>query len=255
MLYTVTLFRPFGRVPTVEIARQVTGDAAHAQDVLPVTYRAAVVDDSFVTAVVAGVYRMVDGAVANLFVVHHLDNLGDGLHVLLRFSVQFHIGDVAASGQGMKRSFPLDFLYNRNRLLHVHMERIDIVVAVVHSFDEAVFSFVHPGETAGKSFRRGSQHGIVQTVFLLISLRYFVHFFHGRIERFPGFRVMPVPLSVECHHGVVPSDEADTQGTLVQHVAHFFIRVKLSAAFPYVVAHHERELPGEGRTLVLIAGV
>lgn len=94
MLYTVTLFRPFGRVPTVEIARQVTGDAAHAQDVLPVTYRAAVVDDSFVTAVVAGVYRMVDGAVANLFVVHHLDNLGDGLHVLLRFSVQFHIGDV-----------------------------------------------------------------------------------------------------------------------------------------------------------------
>ena len=54
MLYTVTLFGSLGRVPTVEVACQVTGDSAHAQDVFPVAHRTAAVDNSLVTAVKRG---------------------------------------------------------------------------------------------------------------------------------------------------------------------------------------------------------
>ena len=58
MLYTVVLFRSLGRVPAAKVARQVTGDTAHAQDILAVTYRTTAVDDSLVATIVTSIYRV-----------------------------------------------------------------------------------------------------------------------------------------------------------------------------------------------------
>lgn len=95
MFYAVLLFRPFGRVPGAEVSCQITGDAAHTQNIFALAYRTLVEDNPFVSAVVAGIYRVVDGAVAYVLIVHHLYNFGDGAYILLGFSVQFHISDVA----------------------------------------------------------------------------------------------------------------------------------------------------------------
>lgn len=110
MLYTVVLFRSLGRVPAAKVARQVTGDTAHAQDILAVTYRTTAVDDSLVATIVTSIYRVVDRTVSNLLVVHHLYNLRNGLYIFLRFAIQLYVGDVSATCQCMERSLTFDFL-------------------------------------------------------------------------------------------------------------------------------------------------
>ena len=122
MFYAVLLFRPFGRVPGTEVSCQITGDAAHTQNIFALAYRALVEDNPFVSAVVAGIYRVVDGAVAYVLIVHHLYNFGDGAYILLGFSVQFHISDVAAAGDSVERGFTSDFLHDANWFLHVNVE-------------------------------------------------------------------------------------------------------------------------------------
>ena len=115
MLYTVVLFRSLGRVPAAKVACQVTGDTAHAQDILTVAHRTTAIDDSLVATIVTSIYRVVDRTVSNLFVVHHLYNLRNGLYVFLRLAIQLYVGDVSATCQRMERSLPLDFLNNSNR--------------------------------------------------------------------------------------------------------------------------------------------
>ena len=66
---------------------------------------------------------------------------------------------------------------------------------------------------------------------------------------------MAVTLSVESHHRVVSADKSDTQRTAAQCITHLFIRVQLTAAFPHIISHHERELTCQGRTLILITFV
>ena len=122
MLYTVVLFRSLGRVPAAKVACQVTGDTAHAQDILTVAHRTTAVDDSLVATIVTSIYRVIDRTVANLFVVHYLYNFRNGLYVFLRFSIQLYVSDVSATCQCMERSLTFDFLDNGNRFFHVHME-------------------------------------------------------------------------------------------------------------------------------------
>ncbi len=57
-------------------------------------YGAFVENHPFVAAVMAGVYRMIDRAVTDTLVVHHLYYFGNGTYIFLCFSVQFHICDV-----------------------------------------------------------------------------------------------------------------------------------------------------------------
>lgn len=140
MLYTVVLFRSLGRVPAAKVACQVTGDTAHAQDILTVAYRTTAVDDSLVATIVTSIYRVVDRTVANLLVVHHLYNLRNGLYVFLCFAIQLYVGDVSATCQCMERSLTFDFLDNSNRFFYVHMEGVDIIITVVYPFNDSLFS-------------------------------------------------------------------------------------------------------------------
>ena len=66
---------------------------------------------------------------------------------------------------------------------------------------------------------------------------------------------MPVPCAVKCGHGIVSADKADAQRALFQYVAHFIVRIQFASSFPYIVAHHERELAGKGGPLVLVADI
>ena len=82
-------------------------------------YRTFIVDYPFVAAIVASVYRMVDGTVADAFVMHYFYDLGNGPYILLRFTVQFYICDMPSACDGMERSFTFDFLYNADRLFYM----------------------------------------------------------------------------------------------------------------------------------------
>jgi len=149
VLHTVRFFRALGRVPRTEIARQISGDPTHTQDILSTADWTFVVDHSFVSALVTGIYRMIDGSVADAFVVHHLDYLGYGPYIFLGFPIEFHVGDVSAPGDGMERSLFADFVHNTDGFFDIYMKRVDVIITVGHSRDHTVFAFVHPGKSSG----------------------------------------------------------------------------------------------------------
>ena len=110
---------------------------------------------------------MIDGAVADALVVHDLYDLRNGTYILLSFPVQFHIRNVPAAGNGVERRFAPDLFGDADRFLHIHMEGIDVVIAVRHAGDFAVFPAVYLGETSRKSFGRCGKYGIIQVIPLL----------------------------------------------------------------------------------------
>ena len=59
-------------------------------------------------------------------------------------------------------------------------------------------------------------------------------------------------FAVEGDHRIVSTDKTDSQRTAAQYVAYLFVRIQCGSAFPYVIAHHERELAGQSSTLILI---
>ena len=177
------------------------------------TYRAFIEDYSFVSTVVAGIHRVIDGAVADALVVHDLHDFRDGTYILLSFPVQFHIRDVSTAGDGVERSFAPDLLGDADRFLHIHMEGIDVVVAVRHTVDLTVFPSVYLGETSRKSFGRCGKYGIIQVIFLFIFVYHFVHFHYSFVQRVPCLLAVSVTFSVKCHHCIVSADKADAQRT------------------------------------------
>ena len=177
------------------------------------TYRAFIEDYSFVSTVVTGIHRVIDGAVADALVVHDLHDFRDGTYILLSFPVQFHIRDVSTAGDGVERSFAPDLLGDADRFLHIHMEGIDVVVAVRHAVDLTVFPSVYLGETSRKSFGRCGKYGIIQVIFLFIFVYHFVHFHYSFVQRVPCLLAVSVAFSVKCHHCIVSADKADAQRT------------------------------------------
>ena len=160
-----------------------------------------------------GIHRVIDGAVADALVVHDLHDFRDGTYILLSFPVQFHIRDVSTAGDGVERSFAPDLLGDADRFLHIHMEGIDVVIAVRHAGDFAVFPAVYLGETSRKSFGRCGKYGIIQVIFLFIFVYHFVHFHYSFVQRVPCLLAVSVAFSVKCHHCIVSADKADAQRT------------------------------------------
>ena len=72
---------------------------------IALAYGAFVVDHPLVAAAFAGVYRVVERAVADARIVHGPYDLHHYLHVLLSLAVELHVGDVAAERLRMEGRF------------------------------------------------------------------------------------------------------------------------------------------------------
>ena len=155
----------------------------------------------------------------------------------------------------VERGFLADFFDDAHRFPHVDVERVDVVVPVGDAFDESVTFAVHLREPARKSLGGCGQYRVVEFVAGFVLFDDGVHHADGIVERVPRFLAAGMAFAVDGHHRVVAADEADAQRTAAQDVAHLVVRSERSAAFPDVVAHHERELPGQSRPLILVAFV
>ena len=87
MFHTVALFGLLSGIPRFEASGEVTRNPSHARYILTLANRTLRIDDTSVTARTTGIYRVVDGAVAYVLIVHHLYNFGDGAYILLGVSV------------------------------------------------------------------------------------------------------------------------------------------------------------------------
>ena len=67
---------------------------------------------------------------------------------------------------------------------------------------------------------------------------------NGIVKGLPCFLAMGVSFSVDSDHCVMSADETYAQRSGIYNASYLFVRFEGSASFPYIVAHHERELAG-----------
>ena len=174
MLDAVVLLGPLGVVEVVERAHQVSGDAADALDRLvggfvAVAVRALVADDAGVAADRVAVDRVVDRTVADAGLLHAADELLKGLDILAGVAVQLDIGDVAAVGQRVVRSFQPDFFEGVDVEVDRDVERIGIILAVGDAGDGAEAFAVDLDKPSGQPLGGGGDEREVEVA--LFALR------------------------------------------------------------------------------------
>ena len=94
-------FCQFGTVPPVGRAHEVSGNPLQRVNVMSVTMRAfrEVLTRIFESAVQTAVPVVVHTTVADIVFVHPVHNVHDGLRLMGRISVDFHVEDMAAPFQ------------------------------------------------------------------------------------------------------------------------------------------------------------
>ncbi len=109
---------------------------------------------------------VVHRTVPDIVLVHHADDLHDGLLVVGRVAVDLDIEDVAASGQRMIGRLDLGLMARRTVIVDRHMVGVGVVILVGHARNHAERLAVFLGEFARETLGRSGEDGIVVLVFL-----------------------------------------------------------------------------------------
>ena len=120
----------------------------------------------FVAAVEAAVTIVVDGTVANVITVHHIDNLHDHFRVMGRVSIHFDIEDMASACHLMIGSFHFRFVTSAAFVVDGYMIGVCIIVAVRNTGQRTEFLTVTTGKFARQAFGRCCQYAVIMLVFL-----------------------------------------------------------------------------------------
>ena len=203
---------------------------------------AAVSDNTHESANRVTVHRMVDGTVADSHLRHVVHDLFESVQVLRRVAVQFHVADVPRIGERMVRSLERELLECRNLVVHRHMERVGVVVAVGHARNDAELFLVHTHEATGKTFGRCCKQAEVQTQALGFLVAEFTHVADNLEAQFLGGLGFAVVLAGKGHQGFGKADETDGKGAVLDDLAHGVFPAQLVGIDPHALSHEEGEV-------------
>ena len=113
----------------------------------------------FVAAVEAAVTIVVDGTVANIITVHHIDNLHDHFRVMGRVSM-------ASACHLVIGSLHFCLVAGATFVINGYMVGVCIVVAVRDTGQRTEFLTVTTGKFARQAFGRCCQYAVIMLVFL-----------------------------------------------------------------------------------------
>ena len=115
MDYAVLQFGEFGAVPAVCRTYQVTCNPLERVDVMSVTMRTFLksLRRILISAIQTSVAVMVHAAVTDVVLVHQVHDVHDGLRIMCRVTVDFHVEDMAAPFKIMIRSLYLGLALRR----------------------------------------------------------------------------------------------------------------------------------------------
>ena len=119
----------------------------------------------FVAAVEAAVTIVVDGTVANVITVHHIDNLHDHFRVMGRVSIHFDIEDMASACHLVIGSLHFCLVAGATFVINGYMVGVCIVVAVRDTGQRTEFLTVTTGKFARQAFGRCCQYAVIMLVF------------------------------------------------------------------------------------------
>lgn len=127
--------------------------------------RANIFDDTGIATNRIAVNGVVNTAVADPLFLHATDDLLKGFQIVRGISVQFHISNMTAIGQGVIRSLQTDFIKSTNVIIDRNVEGVGIILPIGNPGDRAVLLSVEFNKPAGKAFGGGCNQREVQTIF------------------------------------------------------------------------------------------
>ena len=185
---------------------------------MPPATGADVADNAGISAYGIAIDGMVDGSVAYAHFLHGLDDVFEGLEVVERVAVHFHIADVAAVGKGVVRSFKTDLVEGIDGEVHRNVEGVGVVVPVGDARNVAEQLAVVLDESAGKTFGGRSDDGKVETRFLALGVRALADGAHDAQAEFLSFLGFAVMNADERLEAFGKSDEAGGQRAVLEAV-------------------------------------
>lgn len=102
-------------------------------------------------------FTTIDRAVPDSRFLHAANDLLKSLKVLQWIAVHLNITDMSGIRKRVIGRFLLNLFPRCRMVINRHMERVRIVVAVCHAFDNSESFLVDPDEPSGKAFRRSSE--------------------------------------------------------------------------------------------------
>ena len=132
MYHTVIELRKLGLVPTVGSTYQITCDTLQSIHILAAALRTNIhmLLCILVSAVHTAVACMVHTSVADVVLIHQVNDVHHHLGVMCGIAVNLHIEDMAASGQIVIGSLYLSLVQGRAMVVDRHVVRVGVVVAV-----------------------------------------------------------------------------------------------------------------------------
>ena len=168
MHYTVVELGKFATVPSVGCTYKVACDALQLVDVVTVALRALmqIFGGVLISAVQATVTVVVDRAVANVVLVHQVNDVHDSLWVVGGIAIDFDVEDVSASCNLVVRSLNLGLVLGAALVVYRHMVAIGVINLVGHSRNLTKVLAVASSESSSESLGWSCEHAVVVLVVL-----------------------------------------------------------------------------------------
>ena len=168
MHYAVVEFGELAGVPAVGGAYEVAGDALEFVDSCAVAVWTflQVFGSVFVATVHTAVAVVVHGAVADVVLVHQVHHVGNGFRVVGGIAVDFHIEDMAATGQIVVWCFHFSLVLRAASVIYRHVVGVGVVCLVGHARDFAEILAVALGELAAQALGWGGENTVVVLILL-----------------------------------------------------------------------------------------
>ena len=249
-------FGQFAAVPAVGGSHEVASDALQAVDVVAMAAGAFLeaLGCVLIATVHAAVTVVVDRAVTDVVLVHKVDNIGNGLGIVGRITIDLDIEDVTATSQLMVGRLDFSLVLGRALIVNRHVVAVGIVDLVGHAGDFSEVFAVATGKLAAESLGRSGQHAVVVLVALAKLVDTVAHIGHDADAQLLSLVALAMVVSREGDQAFCQTDEADTQRALVDDALDLVIRAELAGTIPQL-RHQQGELLGHGGFLILIAGI
>ena len=167
-------------------------------------------------------------------------------------AVNLYIEDVAATGQVVVWSLDLCLLQGCTLIVYRHVVGVGIIVAVCNARDDAKLLSVLLSELTAQSLGWSSQDRVVVMILLAELVGTVAHVGNNLLSQLLCLLALAVVFADEGNQAFCQSDEADTQGSVVDDALDGLFRLQVFSAYPEIL-HEQRELLGHRRLLELEA--
>ena len=195
----------------------------------------------FVATVHTAVAVVVHGAVADVVLVHQVHHVGNGFRVVGGIAVDFHIEDMAATGQIVVWCFHFSLVLRAASVIYRHVVGVGVVCLVGHARDFAEVLTVALGELAAQALGRSGENTVVVLILLRETQCTVAHVGHNLQTELLCLLAFAVVLAHEGNQTFSQTDETDAESALVDHALDGVVRLEFGSTVPQL-CHEQREL-------------